>query len=115
MKYTVIKEYNDIPESPISIEKDEILEFVEESNPNGDWANWIYCRTDEKEGWVPKQILKLKNDKVVCLEDYIATEHILRVGEEIISERELNGWVWGYKSNDSTKYGWAPLNHLERM
>jgi len=46
------------------------LQFVEESNPEGDWANWIFCRGENKEGWVPKHILAVNNSEVTVLEDY---------------------------------------------
>lgn len=111
MKYKVIKEYNDSPENPIELKKDEVLEFIEESNPSGDWPNWIYCKGHNKVGWVPKQILKIKDKQVIVLKDYIATEHNLKLNEIVIQDYELNGWIWSYKE-DSKVYGWAPLNCL---
>ncbi|HAS8304325.1 TPA: hypothetical protein I7718_21670, partial [Vibrio vulnificus] len=72
MKYTVVKEYKDAPESPIKVVKGEQLQFIEESNPNGDWANWILCKGADKEGWVPKQILTVDGSQVTVLKDYFA-------------------------------------------
>jgi hypothetical protein len=113
MKYKVVKEYCDAPKHPIKIEKGEILQFIEESNPDGDWANWVYCRGVDKEGWVPKQILSIEGSKVLSLKDYIAKEHNLIVNEILIADHDLNGWIWATKENLKDVSAWAPLNCLE--
>jgi len=115
MEYTVIKEYNDAPDFPIRVEKGEKLQFIEESNPDGDWANWIYCRGNSKEGWVPKQILFIENDLVTIIQDYFAKEHTLSVDETLIKEYELNGWIWSKKLGGDNELAWAPLNHLSKV
>ena len=115
MKYKVIKEYKDAPINPINIRKGEILEFVEESNPDGDWPNWIYCKGINKEGWVPKQVLHVDDKKVTSTEDYSAKEHNLMMDEILISERELNGWVWGIKEKSPEVLAWAPLKFLKEI
>ena len=112
MEYKVVKEYQDAPESPIRIVLGEKLQFVEESNPEGDWANWIFCRGENKEGWVPKQILAIDNGEVTALEDYFAKEHRLAIGETLVKEYELNGWIWSSKLGSPKELAWAPLNHL---
>ncbi|MGL1893670.1 MAG: SH3 domain-containing protein [Spirochaetaceae bacterium] len=113
MKYKVIKKYNDIPDKPIEIIKGEVLEFIEESDPNGDWPNWILCTGDNKEGWIPKQILNVEGNTVISLEEYTAKEHCLFIDEILLSKRELNGWIWAVKENSPDAWGWAPLNHLQ--
>ena len=115
MRYTAIKEYTDTPERPIALSKGEALTLVEESDPHGDWPSWAYCKGVDKEGWVPKQILAITNDGVAALEDYIATEHSLVPGDILVSEKTLNGWIWGYKENDPGNRGWAPINHLQKV
>ncbi|KZN52841.1 SH3 domain-containing protein [Pseudoalteromonas luteoviolacea] len=115
MEYKVVKDYQDAPESPIRIVKGERLQLVEESNPEGDWANWILCRGENKEGWVPKQILVIENNEVTVLEDYVANEHNLTVGEILVQEHELNGWIWSKKLGNSEELAWAPLNHLRAV
>lgn len=115
MKYRVIKEYSDIPQNPIKIIKNEVFKFIEESDPKGDWPNWIFCKGKNKEGWIPKQILKIKGTHVTSLEYYFAKEHILIKNEIIVSEKELNGWVWGIKKSNPDILGWAPLNHLQKL
>ena len=115
MKLRVIKEYNDAPEKPIQIFKGEEFSITEESDPNGDWPNWLFCKRCNKEGWVPKQIISINGKLGVSKEDYSAKEFNLNVGEIIVSNRELNGWIWGYKESNSSELGWAPLNYLEQL
>ena len=94
MKYKVIKAYTDAPETPIQVEKGEQLQFIEESDPNDDWANWVLCKGRNKKGWLPKQIVAINENEVTVLKDYSAIEHTLVIGEVLIEEYELNGWIW---------------------
>ncbi len=114
MRYIVIKEYTDAPLSPISIKKGEALVLIEESDPTGDWPNWVFCKGEGKEGWIPKQILAVDGSKAITVQDYTAREHNLIKGEVLIQLKELNGWIWGYKENEPDLLGWAPLNHLKK-
>ena len=113
MRYRVIKEYRDAPQNPIEIKKDEVLEFIEESDQDGDWPNWIFCRGKNKEGWIPRQILDVDGTIATASEDYSAKEHNLEKGEVLISRKKLNGWVYGEKESNPGTLGWAPLNHLQ--
>ena len=49
---------------PITVVKGEILTFIEETNPKSDRPYWIFCKGDGKEGWIPKQILKINGSEV---------------------------------------------------
>ncbi len=115
MQYKVVKDYTDTPEKPIIIAKGEQLKVIEESDAQGDWPNWVFCRGKDKQGWVPKQILTIENDTATVLKDYRAIEHRLSVGELLVAEFELNGWIWCEKPSDKGMMGWSPLNHLERV
>lgn len=115
MKYKVTSAYIEAPEQPIKIEKGETLQFVKESDPEGEWANWAYCKGVDKEGWVPKQLLEINGNEVTVLKDYCAKEHNLAVGEVLHAEYELNGWIWCEKEEPRGSYAWAPLNHLAKM
>ncbi|MGL6261931.1 SH3 domain-containing protein [Vibrio sp. WXL210] len=112
MKYTVVKNYSDAPESPIQVTAGEELQFVEESDSSGDWPNWVFCRGEDKEGWVPKQILELNHSVAHVLKDYSAKEHCLVKGDVLIKEYEVNGWIWCHKVEGNKESAWAPLNHL---
>lgn len=115
MKYKVVKDYTDTPEIPIVVIQGEQLAVIEESDPQGDWPNWVLCRGEGKKGWVPKQILTIDADTAIVRSDYRAVEHQLSVGETLIAEFELNGWIWCEKSDDKGVMGWSPLNHLARV
>jgi len=114
-RYRVIKERQPETLNPIKLKEGQSVIVKDESDPNGEWAGWLYCESKDNEGWVPKQLVRRKAD-LGCLEyDYDANEFELLVGEVIQSEYILNGWVWGYKVNTPEKYGWTPLNHVERF
>ncbi|GAL36538.1 hypothetical protein JCM19240_2607 [Vibrio maritimus] len=100
MQYKVVKEYTDTPEYPIVVVQGEQLTVIEESDVQGDWPNWVLCRSKGKKGWVPKQILAIDADTAIVKSDYRAFEHRLEVGERLIAEFELNGWIWCEKSDD---------------
>lgn len=113
MKYRVVKEYFDAPTDPISVSEGEMLKLIKESDPEGDWPNWIFCKGEGKEGWVPKQILNIQGIEAFVAQSYSAREHSLHMGELLIPEYELNGWVWCEKQDAQKKKAWAPLNHLQ--
>jgi len=115
MKYKVVTPYNDAPAHPIEVKQGETLQVIEESNPKGDWPNWVLCQGLAKQGWVPKQILQLDNHTATVLKDYIATEHNLLVDEQLTAEYELNGWVWAFKHSAPTEFAWAPLNCMAEI
>jgi hypothetical protein len=114
-EYIVIKDRKSEIYNAIKLKKNDIVKCLEESDENGDWAGWIYCKSLEGEGWVPKQIIQKKGNEGMILEDYDATEFDLVVGEILISEKELNGWIYGMKKNEKEKYAWAPLNHIQKI
>ncbi|MDG3087763.1 SH3 domain-containing protein [Vibrio hannami] len=113
MKYKVIEAYTDAPSDPIKIEEGEVLTVIEESDANGPWPNWILCRGINKQGWVPKQILNVEGNEATSNQKYHAVEHTLTVGEILIAEFSLNGWIWGAKESSPDNFAWAPMNHLQ--
>lgn len=113
--YIVVNERESETANPIKLAKDEIVECIEESDENGDWAGWIYCRGTDKEGWVPKQIIKKNGKNGSILEDYDATEFDIKVGEIVVAEKILNGWIYGAKKESVALKAWAPLNHLQKL
>ncbi|MDG5814307.1 SH3 domain-containing protein [Chitinispirillales bacterium ANBcel5] len=114
MNYRVVKEYSTEIEHPIRIEQGEILQVVEESDSDGDWADWVLCKGKHKEGWVPKQYLDIKGKRATSLRDYDAQEHNLAIDELLVASYELNGWIWAVKENAPETWAWAPLNHLKK-
>lgn len=102
-------------EKPIKVIKGEEVECIEDSNPNGDWAGWTYCKSNDNEGWIPYQIIDKNGSKGTILEDYNAIEFDLVVNEELIMEKEMNGWIWSYKVDNPEVKAWAPLNCVEEI
>ncbi|WP_240837308.1 SH3 domain-containing protein [Acidaminobacter sp. JC074] len=112
-KYKVIKARQPETLNPIKLKEGDSVIVKKESNPQGDWAGWLYCESRDNAGWVPKQLVRRKAD-LGCLDyDYDAHEFELEIGEVIQSEYILNGWVWGYKVDEPGIHGWTPLNHVE--
>ena len=109
-KYKVIKARKSEFENPIKLKKNELVEIIEKSDSEGDWAGWVLCRTDDNEGWLPRQIV---SDDGYVNKDYDATEFDLELGEFLIEENKLNGWIYCYKETDVKRRAWAPLNHVE--
>jgi len=115
IEYGVIKSRDSSSVNPIVLKKGDKVLCTEESDPKGDWAGWIYCISNDNEGWVPKQIINQNRDIGSVIEDYDAREFDIEVDEIIIMEKELNGWIWGFKKEDPLIKAWAPLNHLEEL
>ena len=109
-KYKVVKAIKSEFDNPIKLLKNDKVLIIEKSDPKGDWAGWILCKTDDNEGWLPHKIL---SEEGYVTEDYNAIEFDLEIGEILIEEKELNGWIWSYKESDLSKKAWAPLNHIE--
>lgn len=114
-KYRVIKSRKTDSDNPIIVFKGEKLICVEESNEDADWAGWIFCKSENNEGWVPKQIINRSGDIGFLLEDYDAREFDIEVDEFITMDKTLNGWIWGTKKDEPLTKGWVPLNHLEEV
>ncbi|SCY56448.1 SH3 domain-containing protein [Alkaliphilus peptidifermentans] len=113
--YRVIKSRKTDYENPIKVYEGEKVICKEESNEAGDWAGWVYCKSDNNEGWIPKQIINKSGDIGLVVEDYDATEFDVEVDEIIIMDKILNGWIWGAKKDNPLIKGWIPLNHLEKI
>lgn len=115
MKYKVIKCRKSEFENPIVLSEGDHVLVKELSDKNGDWPGWFYCESRNNEGWVPYQMMRLYADLGVMTNDYDATEFDLELGEVIVRDYELNGWIWGHKLGCPDKMGWTPLNHIERL
>jgi hypothetical protein len=114
-RYKVVLSRRCESDNPITVYKDEEVKCLEESNPDGDWAGWILCKTTNNEGWIPYQIIDRVGNTGKMMEDYCAKEFDLNVGEVLIKQKELNGWIWCYKDGLSKDMAWAPLNCIEAI
>ncbi len=115
-KYEVVQgRTSDYPE-PIQLRKGDIVQIGRASSEEDGWENWIYCTYNDISGWVPKQIIKNNdNDTGLIIEDYSACELDIILGDVIVSEKEMNGWVWGFKEKEEEKKGWVPLENIKLM
>ena len=111
--YEVIKSRKSEFPNPITVHKGEEVLCIKESYHEDSWAGWILCQTKNNKGWVPHQIVAANDKAGIILEDYCAEEFDLEIGEILISNKEMNSWIWCHKESNSNKMAWAPLNHLK--
>jgi hypothetical protein len=118
-KYVVIKSWVSSYSNPISLKKGELVEIDisrQEDNPN--WQDWVWCKSSNNEGWVPVQALKTNSTtpngllQATVLVNYTAKELNVTVGQVVVEERELNGWIWA-KSPATNDEGWVPIECLQ--
>ena len=114
-RYKVVMARESEFKDPITVCKGEEVVCIEESDGDGDWAGWVLCKTQNNEGWIPYQIIERMDDKGKLLDDYCAVEFDLEMGEVLIMQKELNGWIWCYKEGVPEKMAWAPLNCIEAI
>ncbi len=108
MFYHVLK--NHVPKmDPIILKKGQHVIVGEEDQQ---WKNWINCSTPDgcQQGWVPEQIITGVGTDSQVTEDYDATEMAVSAGDTVVSERELNQWLWC--RNKESQYGWVPVENV---
>ena len=113
--FKVIKKYDKQFDNAIRVSLGEKVKCIEESDPNGEWANWVLCQSPDNEGWIPRQIVDKNGDVGTLLEDYYAQEFDLEIDEVLVSGKIINGWIWGYKKSNTDVKAWAPLNCIEEI
>lgn len=114
-RYIVTKcRKSDYP-NPISVKEGDSVFCVKSSEDQSEWSDWIFCRANEQEGWIPKQILQEQKGIGHILEDYCAEEFDLIVGEILCAKKSMNGWLWCYKELNPDKLAWAPLNCMKKI
>ncbi|WP_078579352.1 SH3 domain-containing protein [Salipaludibacillus agaradhaerens] len=112
--YLVTKQHTSNYPSPISLLKGQDVIVGTKYEGKEDWNNWIYCYTKDNhlEGWVPEQIIHIQGEDGVILEDYTAKELNVKVGEELVKIKELNGWLWVKKASHAEE-GWVPKENVK--
>ncbi len=65
------------------------------------YLNWQKCIIDEYETYIPKNYVT--NNKLNC--DYNPTELICKIGDEVIIDKIVFGWIYGKCDN---QVGWIP-------
>ncbi|MCE8024527.1 hypothetical protein [Billgrantia aerodenitrificans] len=115
-KYLVVTPHVSEFPAPIIFKKGAFLTVGEKYEGKADWENWFFCSAPGQEpGWVPGQIIEfLDGSTGRALDDYTARELNVEQGELLVGKRELNGWLWCEKADD-TEPGWVPLENLKKV
>ncbi|KEK22633.1 SH3 domain-containing protein [Bacillus gaemokensis] len=114
MKYIVIQSHVSNYPNPISLEKGDTVLIGNKYVGPENWNNWVYCyeERNNREGWVPEQIIHSKSKSVgFIIERYTAKELNVNVGEILVGSKELNGWIW-CENVDKEAEGWVPKQNL---
>ncbi|MFX1570590.1 MAG: SH3 domain-containing protein [Promethearchaeota archaeon] len=108
-KCRVVEDYDSPYTEPLIMTKDEILTISEKEC---EWSGWIWCTNEFGESrWVPENYLEIEGNKGKMLQDYYSTELVVKVGEELIIEKEEAEWFW--VKNQKGKRGWVPIKNVE--
>jgi SH3-like domain-containing protein len=79
-----------------------------------EFPGWKWCRaTDDREGWVPAELLSAQGTESIILRDYSARELSVLPGEEVAVEEERRGWLLVRKAHGER--GWIPASHAEPL
>lgn len=108
-----ISEYPD----PIRFAKGTTLLIHEKYEGDEGWENWFFCVVPgHSGGWVPEQLIEWSGDRHhgVSKEDYSAQELNVNTGDILTGTREMNGWIWCFRSSD-LQTGWVPKNILQEI
>ena len=110
-KFIVVEPYQSNYLNPITLKKGQVL-VKKNKQPQTEWSGWLFCSTNDKEGWVPEQIIQ-KNDQgeLVSLKAYTARELDVLKGEEVARLEEMNGWFWCERIGKGDS-GWLPAEIL---
>ena len=106
MKIRIVKSYRSAyPDPLILYPGDEVLLIKEEKEEK--WHGWVYCEFKGCKGWIPKSIIRIKdNVKGIITEYYSAKELDVNEGEILDHIKTLNGWMM--LRNDEDETGWVP-------
>lgn len=113
MEFKIIDDHSSDNLAPLMIKKGERVKTGKKSSEADGWANWIYCWSigGNSEGWAPVQIIEVKKEYGMVLEDYSAEELTVKKGDVVKGDIELNGWFWCSKLNTSEN-GWLPKEKM---
>ncbi|HEX7712483.1 MAG TPA: SH3 domain-containing protein [Bacillota bacterium] len=110
-KYIVIQDRESDYPDPISLKPNDRVEVVGEYSGKEAWPDWIRCRNQGNEGWVPRQIIQIQGNAGIILEEYSASEMRIGKNDIINGEKEVNGWIWGTNQTNG-EVGWVPLEYI---
>jgi uncharacterized protein YgiM (DUF1202 family) len=100
-------EYRD----PILVEAGETVNVGRE---DAEFPGWKLCKaSDDREGWVPVELLSGEGAEATVLQDYSAREIEVRPGEEVIVEEARHDWL--LVRNGQGERGWIPASNTDLL
>jgi hypothetical protein len=87
----IITEYEAEYPDPIVVAAGETVQVGDEDK---EFPGWKWCRaSDEREGWVPVELISTQDKGARVLEDYSARELSVKPGEEVTIEEARHAWL----------------------
>jgi hypothetical protein len=110
-KYRVVKDHKaSFTYALFAVEGDEVSMGKEDLEMPG----WFWCKSKNGvEMWVPNTHLKITDKTGYFTQDYNSTELDAKVDESVQVIGESLGWAECL--NGEWRYGWIPLNKLEKF
>ena len=110
-KYRVIKEHKaTFPYAMIARAGD----VVKVGKEDHEMPGWYWCKDSKNvESWIPKTHIDIEDGRGIFNQDYNSIEHNAQPGEIVQYLDESLGWVECL--NNEWKYGWIPINKLEKI
>ena len=95
---------------PLTMNVGDKLKIVK--SRDDEWPGWVFCESQNgKQGWVPKNTVKIDGIGAVAQQGYEAREVTVMEGEIVRIERVESGWAW--VTNMTNETGWVPLKNLK--
>lgn len=114
--YKVIRIWRASTDKPVEVVPGAFVELdLSRRENHPDWQGWVWCKAEDKEGWVPEQILEFQagssgaGARVTC--HYTARELSVDEGDVVTIIEMLNGWAW-VENVSNQEQGWVPLQNL---
>jgi len=110
-KARIIMEYEAEYPDPIEVVAGEAIHVGAEDK---EFPGWQWCRaSDEREGWVPVELISTQDKEARVLADYSARELSVKPGEEVTVEDTRHGWL--LVRNARGQRGWIPGSHAQTL
>jgi uncharacterized protein YgiM (DUF1202 family) len=110
-KVRIIAAYEPEYLNPIEVAAGETIQVGDEDQ---EFPGWKWCRaSDEREGWVPVELISTHDEEAKVVEDYSARELSVKPGEEVAIEEARHGWL--LVRNARGQRGWIPGSHAHEV
>ncbi|WP_227355622.1 SH3 domain-containing protein [Haladaptatus salinisoli] len=107
----VAEAYESAYPEPIRVSEGDELTIEERATK---WEGWLWCiDTTGREGWIPDAYVERRDGRWIGLEDYVARELTVELGDTLASHVTVAGWEWCEKPTGET--GWVPSENLRSI